>query len=78
MAGFARLTCDEAFNGQICNVVVDKEYRGQGIGKELINRILNHNPQISYLLRADQDNENFYKSLGFESTEHALIFHRME
>ncbi len=78
MVGFARLTCDEAFNGQINNVVVDPEYRGQGIGKAMVEQILLHNPQITYLLRADEENEDFYKSLGFVPAERAMVFHRKE
>lgn len=74
MVGFARLTCDEAYNGQINNVVVDNEYQNRGIGKELIRQILSYNPRITYLLRADRTNEDFYLSLGFEPAEHALIY----
>lgn len=78
MVGFARMTCDEAFNGQINNVVVDPEYQGQGIGKELVKQILAHNPRITYLLRADPENEGFYRSLGFQTAEYALVFPRKE
>ncbi len=76
MVGFARLTSDEAYNAQINNVVVDKEYRGQGIGKELVTRILEHNPQVTTILRADAENEDFYRSLGFEPAEGAYIYRR--
>ena len=36
MIGFARCVTDYVFNGQINNVIIDQEYRGRGIGKELI------------------------------------------
>lgn len=78
MVGFARLTCDDAFNGQINNVVVDSEYQNRGIGKELVKQILSHNSRITYLLRADQSNVEFYKALGFEPAEDALMFKRKE
>ena len=45
MVGFARCVTDHVFNGQINNVVVDSGYRGKGIGKELITRIINSNRQ---------------------------------
>ncbi|MCX7772619.1 MAG: GNAT family N-acetyltransferase [Clostridia bacterium] len=76
MVGFARLTCDEAFNGQINNVVVDKAYQGQGIGKKLVSALLEHNKELTYLLRADPENEAFYKALGFEPAELALVYKR--
>ncbi len=78
MVGFARVTCDEAFNGQINNVVVDPEYRGQGIGKEMVKQILSHNSKVTYLLRADLENESFYRSLGFQTAERAMVFPRKE
>lgn len=78
MVGFARLTCDEAYNGQINNVVVDREYQRQGIGREMVSRLLSHNPQVTCLLRADPENEAFYKALGFVPAQRAYTFPRRE
>ncbi len=76
MIGFARCTTDYVFNGQINNVVVHSNYFDRGIGKELINIILKSSDKVSYLLRGDPHNINFYKSLGFESTDNAFIYKR--
>ncbi len=78
MIGFARGTTDYTFNGQINNVVVDKEYRGQGIGKKLIRKILESTDKVTYILRADPDNINFYKRLGFEKADLAVIYKRKQ
>lgn len=76
MVGFARCVTDHVFNGQINNVVVDSRYRGKCIGKELITRIINTNRQVTYVLRGDPENEDFYKSLGFKEVDLCFVFHR--
>lgn len=78
MIGFARCTTDYVFNGQINNVVVDSKYRGKGIGKVLINTILDNSKQVTYMLRGDIENEKFYRSLGFEDGPISLIYKRKE
>jgi len=78
MVGFARCTTDYTFNGQINNVVVDEEYRGQGIGKGLIERILESSDKVTYILRADPGNIDFYKELGFVESPLALIYKRKQ
>ncbi|HHX74514.1 MAG TPA: GNAT family N-acetyltransferase [Firmicutes bacterium] len=76
MVGFARCITDNVFNGQINNVVVDSNYRGKGIGKELVSRIINTNNQVTYVLRGDPENEGFYKRLGFVPEKLCLIYRR--
>ncbi len=76
MIGFARCITDYTFNGQINNVVVDEKYRSQGIGKQLINKILMSSEKVSYILRADPENIDFYKNLGFEDTNLTVIYKR--
>jgi ribosomal protein S18 acetylase RimI-like enzyme len=76
MIGFARCTTDYVFNGQINNVVIDSEYRRKGIGKVLINKILDSNKQVTYILRGDMESEEFYRGLGFEDGPISLIYKR--
>ncbi|WML34443.1 GNAT family N-acetyltransferase [Clostridium sp. OS1-26] len=78
MIGFARCTTDYVFNGQINNVVVDSKYRRKGIGKVLINTILDSSKQVTYMLRGDIENEKFYRSLSFEDGPISLIYKRKE
>jgi len=78
MVGFARCTTDYVFNGQINNVVVDSKYRRKGIGKVLINTILDSSKQVTYMLRGSIRNEKFYRSLGFEDGPISLIYRLKE
>lgn len=76
MVGFARCTTDYVFNGQVNNVVVDVNYRSKGIGKALVNSILESNKQVAFILRGDIENEGFYKELGFEDSPLSLVYKR--
>ena len=78
MVGFARCTTDYTSNGQINNVVVDKKYKGKSIGKKLIRKILGSSDKVAYILRADSDNIDFYKKLGFEKADLAVIYKRKQ
>lgn len=78
MVGFARCVTDYVFNGQINNVVVDQEYRGRGIGKELILYILRCSKKVTYILRGDPENVEFYKQIGFKDADLSLVFNRFE
>ena len=78
MIGFARCTTDYVFNGQINNVVIDSKYRRKGIGKVLINMILDSNKQVTYILRGDMESEEFYRDLGFKDGPISLVYKRKE
>nr|AYR06371.1 GCN5-like N-acetyltransferase [Renouxia sp.] len=68
LIAFARATSDNAFNATIWDVVVHPEFQGKGLGKTLINQIVQ---QLRYCdintitLFADPEVVNFYKTLGF-------------
>ena len=64
---------DTVGEGYINNVVVDEKYRGRGIGKALVERVINDgeaNGIFDYSLEVRVSNEpavRMYKSLGFVS-----------
>ncbi|QQL51419.1 GNAT family N-acetyltransferase [Mucilaginibacter ginkgonis] len=66
-AGFARVITDKATFAYLCDVFIAKDYRGKGLGKFLINEIVNH-PQLQGLRRwslATRDAHGLYKQFGF-------------
>ena len=70
LIGVARLIDMDKDVIHIGRVVIDKEYRGQGIGRELISGCENIAQQILKRkiiieLSAQIQAENFYKSLGY-------------
>jgi hypothetical protein len=40
--------------------------------------ILQEDPRVTYVLRADPENEEFYRQLGFDRAERALVYKRRE
>lgn len=67
--GFARVATDYAVFGYLMDVFVLEEYRGQGIGKQLIEYIVEH-PAIKNLRRiglATSDAHDLYRQFGFSS-----------
>jgi len=66
LAGFARVVTDAATVGYLCDFVIDKEFRGVGIGRWMFTRILGH-PDLRGC-RIDlftRDAQDFYRSFGF-------------
>lgn len=70
--GAARLVSDGACYGIIADVIVRPEYRGAGIGKGMVNRIIeyvkntiNEGETYGLNLMAAKGRETFYEQLGF-------------
>ncbi len=67
MVGFARAITDGITRGFIEDVVVEEAQRGQGIGAELVHRLVNHLGQVEELtLICADERVAFYERLGFE------------
>jgi ribosomal protein S18 acetylase RimI-like enzyme len=74
IVGFARALCDDACNGYISMVAVAPERRRQGIGRELVARLMSRDTEgrITWVLRARRDNIGFWKRLGFSPSSIAM------
>jgi GNAT superfamily N-acetyltransferase len=67
--GFARVATDYAIFGWLMDVFILEEYRGQGLGKQLIENVTSH-PVIKNLRRiglATSDAHDLYRQFGFSS-----------
>lgn len=68
LVGFCRATSDCVYRACIWDVVIHPQYRGLGLGREMIERLLKH-PRVSpvervYLMTTYQ--QGFYTRLGFQ------------
>jgi len=68
MIGFGRAISDGQYQSAIYDVVVLPEFQNKGVGKTIMNAILEKLPKISIsLIYAAPGKENFYRKLGFSS-----------
>lgn len=72
IVGFARALCDEVSNGYVSMVAVAAERRGQGIGRELIERLIGDDLNITWVLRAAPGSAGFWENMGFKGSEVAM------
>jgi len=64
--GFARVVTDHATVGYLCDVIISADHRGHGLGRWLLEQILNH-PALR-TCRIDlftKDAQEFYRAFGF-------------
>jgi GNAT superfamily N-acetyltransferase len=73
LIGFARVLTDYAVFGYIMDVFVLKDFRKQGLGKELMEYIMNYSDlkNVKRIMLATMDAHSFYEKYGFKLTEHA-------
>lgn len=66
LAAFARVLTDHVYRAIIFDVIVDEELRGSGLGKKLMNDIINETSHIERVeLYCKDDKIAFYEKLGF-------------
>jgi len=68
LVGMGRVISDDVITAIICGVCVLPSYQSQGIGKEILNRIINHCEQKKVIpqLMCVESLESYYKDLGFK------------
>ena len=67
LIGFARATSDGIYRAMVWDVVIHPDYRGQGLGRQLVQTLLAH-PHMNrveriYLTTTHQ--QSFYEHIGF-------------
>jgi GNAT superfamily N-acetyltransferase len=70
--GFARALCDDVSNGYISMVAVALDYRGKGVGRELVNRLVGEDRNITWVLRDGRNSAGFWRKLGFVPSQVAM------
>ncbi|MGA6827707.1 GNAT family N-acetyltransferase [Nitrospira sp. NS4] len=70
LVGFGRVLTDFVYRATIWDVIVDQAYQKQGIGSEIVQRILHH-PRLKKveLFWLCTRRPGFYEKLGFNSGE---------
>ncbi|MDQ0271422.1 GNAT family N-acetyltransferase [Cytobacillus purgationiresistens] len=68
LVGMGRVISDGIVTGVICGLCVSPSHQQSGIGKEIVNLIINHCEQKRVIpqLMCEQRLETYYEKLGFE------------
>ncbi|MGE5352316.1 MAG: GNAT family N-acetyltransferase [Acidobacteriota bacterium] len=67
MIGFGRAISDGSYQAAVYDVVVLPEYQNKGIGKMIMERILEKVSGCNVILYASPGKEGFYSKLGFSA-----------
>lgn len=73
LIGCGRLLSDGAYQGAIYDVAVDERYRGQGIGRRIMDELVSGAEGLNLLLYASPGKESFYEKFGFERTKTGMV-----
>lgn len=67
LIGYARAVTDDIYRATIEDVIVDEPYRGQGVGAEIMQRLLERLAHVEEIMLVCEDkNIAFYERFGFE------------
>jgi len=71
LVGFGRVLTDYVYRATIWDVIVNKDYQGQDIGTQIMQRILHHPDlkRVELFWLCTRDKQAFYEKLGFSSKE---------
>ena len=72
LIGLARALCDGEYQAAIYDVVLLPEYQGQGLGREMIERLCKQLPVENIILYAVPGLESFYAACGFRKMRTAM------
>lgn len=77
LVGLARCLTDKAYVVYICDLLVDKAYQQQGIGKALLTAVQQATgPQVQQLLRSAPSAMQYYPAVGFTAIDNAFHIQR--
>ena len=65
LIGFGRAISDGAYQAAIYDVAVLPDYQGKGIGKLILQQIVEKCPQCNIILYSSPGKEQFYETLNF-------------
>lgn len=72
VVGFGRALCDGVSNGYISMVAVAVDRRGQGIGRKLVEFLIDDDTNLTWVLRAGRGSQGFWKRMGFTQSSIAM------
>lgn len=65
LVGFGRALSDGEYQAAIYDVAILPEYQGKGLGKMIVQAIIDRLPGCNFVLYASPGKESFYQKIGF-------------
>jgi N-acetylglutamate synthase-like GNAT family acetyltransferase len=75
IVGCGRMLSDGEMYSGIFDVVIDPEFQKQGLGRQIMERLIQKAPQTCIHLTSTFGNEDFYKKLGFKKHKTAFALY---
>lgn len=74
LIGIGRAICDTIKSGAIYDIAVLPSYQGYGLGKIIIETLINKYPTCNYILYANPNKIGFYEKLGFDIMKTGMAY----
>lgn len=74
LVGIARILTDGVLYSYLCDLAVEPDLQGRGIGRTLIQKVLDRCKGTDLILRDSDISAAFYARLGFEKVDNAWIW----
>jgi len=78
LVGIARVLTDGVLNSYLCDLAVAPDVQRLGVGRALINQVLEHCEGTELVLRDSDISSGFYERLGFARVDNAWVIQAAE
>jgi ribosomal protein S18 acetylase RimI-like enzyme len=76
LVGFARALSDGVSNAYVSTVAVHPDYQRRGIGRALMQRLLEGRDHVKFVLHTRPDAKKLYEACGFEDATEMMVRRR--
>lgn len=73
MVGMGRSISDGVRQSALYDIAIDPQYQGQGIGKEIVERLMKSTPECTFMLYSSPGKEEFYRKLKYKKMKTGMI-----
>lgn len=73
MVGIGRSISDGVRQSALYDIAIDPTYQGYGVGRKVIDILINTTPDCNFILYASPGKEDFYRKLGFKKMKTGMM-----
>ncbi len=73
MIGMGRSISDGVRQSALYDIAIDPLYQGQGIGRKIVEKLMENTPDCTFILYASPGKENFYRKLKYKKMRTGMI-----